>query len=68
MRRSLHSAFSVLVAGSLLSQPNRIVVFEVSGIIDLTAGKEGKPKGGRIEVAQPNITIAGQRSRFKTAR
>ena len=43
-----------------VSQPNRIVVFEVSGIIDLTGGKEGKPKGGRLEIAQPNITIAGQ--------
>ena len=36
--------------------PDRIVVFAVSGIIDLA--KNGK--GGRIEVAYPNITIAGQ--------
>lgn len=48
-----------------VSQPNRIVVFDVSGIIDLgTAGKPGKAKkaskGGKIEVGQPNITIAGQ--------
>ncbi|MEP6672709.1 MAG: hypothetical protein ABJF10_26330 [Chthoniobacter sp.] len=43
-----------------VSQPNRIVVFEVSGIIDLTGGKDGKEKGGRLSIAQPNITIAGQ--------
>jgi pectate lyase len=43
-----------------VSQPNRVVVFDVSGIIDLTAGKEGKPKGGKLEITQPNITIAGQ--------
>ncbi len=39
-----------------VSGPDRIVVFDVSGIIDLA--REGK--GGRIEVAYPNITIAGQ--------
>ena len=39
-----------------MSAPNRIVVFDVSGIIDLA--RPGK--GGRIEVDQPNITIAGQ--------
>ncbi len=39
-----------------VSGPDRIVVFEVSGIIDLA--RDGK--GGRIEVAHPNITIAGQ--------
>src|ERR1700685_1442033 len=43
-----------------VSQPNRIVVFEVSGIIDLARGKDGKEKGGKLPVAQPNITIAGQ--------
>jgi pectate lyase len=43
-----------------VSQPNRIVVFEVSGIIDLTRGKDGKAKGGKLTVTQPNITIAGQ--------
>ncbi|MEO6742557.1 MAG: hypothetical protein ABIP20_20120 [Chthoniobacteraceae bacterium] len=47
-----------------VSQPNRIVVFNVSGIIDLNVGKSGKTKkdgkGGTIEIAQPNITIAGQ--------
>jgi len=43
-----------------VSQPNRIVVFDVSGIIDLAHGKEGKEKGGKLAVAQPNITIAGQ--------
>src|ERR1044071_3762735 len=41
-----------------VSQPNRIVVFEVSGIIDLAANKRGK--GGRLDINQPNITIAGQ--------
>src|SRR6187401_599072 len=42
-----------------VSQPNRIVVFAVSGIIDLTkVGKKEKP--GQISIAEPNITIAGQ--------
>jgi hypothetical protein len=40
-----------------VSQPNRIIVFTVSGIIDLSAS--GKRKAS-IEIAQPNITIAGQ--------
>src|SRR3954468_15843441 len=39
-----------------VSGPDRIVVFDVSGIIDLAR----KEKGGRIRVEQPNITIAGQ--------
>jgi len=43
-----------------VSQPNRIVVFEVSGIIDLTRGKDGKEKGGKLAISQPNITVAGQ--------
>lgn len=55
-----------------VSQSNRIVVFDVSGIIDLTGVKlgkkdkpptEGKPskKGaGKISIEHPNITIAGQ--------
>lgn len=44
-----------------LSQPNRIVVFAVSGIIDLSkVGKPGKEKPGKIEITHPNITIAGQ--------
>ena len=43
-----------------VSKPNRIVVFDVSGIIDLAKGKEGKEKGGKLVVDQPNITIAGQ--------
>ena len=50
-----------------VSRPNRIVVFDVSGIIDLHAAKPGKPdkakkegKGGVIQIGQPNITIAGQ--------
>lgn len=54
-----------------VSEPNRIVVFDVSGIIDLKNAKPGsdKPKkekkgklnkGGKIEIDKPNITIAGQ--------
>lgn len=47
-----------------VSQSNRIVVFDVSGIIDLSAArtgkKEGKKAGGKISIGQPNITIAGQ--------
>jgi hypothetical protein len=50
-----------------VSQPNRNVVFDVSGIIDLhddKVAKPGKPKkeakGGKIVIRQPNITIAGQ--------
>lgn len=39
-----------------VSGPDRIVVFDVSGIIDLA--HDGK--GGRISLAHPNITIAGQ--------
>ena len=39
-------------------QPDRIVVFEVSGTIDLSNGRSGK--GGKIQIRQPNITIAGQ--------
>lgn len=39
-----------------VSAPNRIVVFAVSGIIDLA--RNGK--GGHLIVAQPGITIAGQ--------
>lgn len=39
-----------------VSEPNRIVVFDVSGIIDLARAH----KGGKIQVDQPNITIAGQ--------
>jgi hypothetical protein len=41
-----------------VSEPNRIVVFAVSGIIDLTSQKKGK--GGKLLVDQPHITIAGQ--------
>jgi hypothetical protein len=44
-----------------VSQPNRIVVFAVSGIIDLSKmGRPGKEKAGKIAISQPNITIAGQ--------
>src|SRR5204863_9491724 len=41
-----------------VSKPNRIVVFAVSGTIDLTRAK-GKHSGS-IQITQPNITIAGQ--------
>ena len=40
-----------------VSQANRIVVFTVSGTIDLTRINK---KGRAIEIGQPNITIAGQ--------
>jgi hypothetical protein len=40
-----------------VSGPDRIVVFDVSGIIDL-AEKNGK--GGHVRVEHPNVTIAGQ--------
>ncbi len=40
-----------------VSQPNRIVVFTISGTIDLY--RPGK-KSHSLEIAQPNITIAGQ--------
>jgi hypothetical protein len=47
-----------------VSQPNRIVVFDVSGIIDLTPSASGanqaKKPPKKIAIAQPNITIAGQ--------
>jgi hypothetical protein len=40
-----------------VSQSNRIVIFTVSGIIDL-ASKGGK--SGKITISEPNITVAGQ--------
>ncbi len=44
-----------------VSQPDRIVVFAVSGIIDLSrVGKPGREKPGKIEIKHPNITVAGQ--------
>jgi hypothetical protein len=42
-----------------VSQPNRIVVFTVSGVIDL-ADEKKKGKGQQIHIDQPHITIAGQ--------
>lgn len=45
------------LAGAV-SAPNRFVVFAVSGIIDLGEGKPGGP--GKITIAHPNITVAGQ--------
>lgn len=41
-----------------VSAPNRIIVFAVSGTIDLSSGKQGK--AGKISIDSPNITIAGQ--------
>lgn len=41
-----------------VSKPNRIIVFAVSGIIDLSGGVAGKR--GQISLDQPHITIAGQ--------
>jgi len=41
-----------------VSEPNRIIVFDVSGTIDLGKAKPGK--AGKIAIRQPNITIAGQ--------
>jgi hypothetical protein len=47
-----------------VSKPNRIVVFDGWGIIDLGAmrggKKEGRKVGGKISIEQPGITIAGQ--------
>jgi pectate lyase len=56
---NLNRSGSGSLAGAL-SGGNRIIVFEVSGIIDLTEDKNGKLKGGRIDVRHPNVTIAGQ--------
>src|SRR4051812_37675676 len=52
---NLHAAGPGSLAEAV-SGPNRIVVFDVSGIIDLTGGKAGQEKGGRISVRQPGIT------------
>jgi hypothetical protein len=43
-----------------VSQGGRIIVFGVSGIIDLTECKKDKAKGGSLRVTQPGITILGQ--------
>lgn len=43
-----------------VSGPDRIVVFDVSGIIDLTREKSGAAKGGVVHLEFPNITLAGQ--------
>lgn len=40
--------------------PNRIVVFDVSGVIDLTDVNKKNPQGGKLTIAHPNMTIAGQ--------
>src|SRR4051812_32915058 len=45
-----------------VSGPDRIVVFDVYGIIELadaSAKKEGKKSSGRIAIEYPNITVAG---------
>jgi len=41
-----------------VSQPNRIIVFTVSGTIDLSGGRPGRH--GTLVIDQPNLTIAGQ--------
>jgi hypothetical protein len=41
-----------------VSQPNRTIVFTVSGTIDLGGGQPGRR--GTLKIDQPNITIAGQ--------
>src|SRR5689334_18789224 len=41
-----------------VSQPNRIVVFDISGTIELSR-KDGKHSGA-ISIMHPNITVAGQ--------
>lgn len=41
-----------------VSQPGRIIVFTVSGTIDLSGGVSGRR--GKIVIDQPHITIAGQ--------
>jgi pectate lyase len=43
-----------------VSEGNRIVVFDVSGIIDITKGKKDKLKGGSLKLDHPNLTIAAQ--------
>ncbi|HEX4149889.1 MAG TPA: hypothetical protein VHY20_12915, partial [Pirellulales bacterium] len=43
-----------------VSEGNRIVVFDISGIVDLASEKNGKLRAGKILVEKPNITIAGQ--------
>lgn len=43
-----------------VSAGDRIVVFDVSGIIDLAPREGGKQKGGRIDITKPNVTILGQ--------
>jgi hypothetical protein len=43
-----------------VSQPHRIVVFAVSGIIDLSRRKGGGIRSGALTIDQPHITIAGQ--------
>src|SRR4051794_11573638 len=43
-----------------VSQSNRIVVFDVSGIIDLSPDDPESRKKGKIVVDHPDITIAGQ--------
>lgn len=43
-----------------VSKPNRFIVFSTSGVIDLTQRKGRQAKGGKLEIRQPNLTIAGQ--------
>jgi pectate lyase len=41
-----------------VSRPNRFIVFDISGAIDLSSGQDGKR--GKLLIAEPNMTIAGQ--------
>lgn len=50
-----------------VSQPHRIVVFDVSGVIELASEKSGQLKAGKIAVHQPGVTIAGQTAPGNTA-
>lgn len=43
-----------------VSKGNRIIVFAVSGLIDLTERKKDKLNGGEIRITEPNVTILGQ--------
>ena len=39
-----------------VSQPNRVIVFSTSGVIDLASGKGQDAKGGRFVIKQSGIT------------
>lgn len=43
-----------------VSEPNRIVTFAVSGLIDLSETKKDKVKSGKLVIEKPDITVLGQ--------